>query len=165
MSEADFIKMPPPPSFQGRPRTGPRGTGPRSRTAHQCCTHFPTVKCVKSNHCKFQRAGQPCTGSCPSENCCNAVHRNTSTLGRKRSIPAPTFTTNVKRNPTRLTVAQPTYCQVARLVAFHHNNPTFSPTASSGGGGGAFPRPVTAPPSRLRNSQRTRLPPPIQPQQ
>ena len=72
------------------------------------------------------------------------------------------ITTNVIRNPMRLTAAHPTYCQVFCPFAFHHDDPTFSLTALIMGGLGPLPRLAPAPPSLLQNSPRTRPPPPAQ---
>ena len=122
-----------------RSRTGSPGTVPTSYTDQQCCTHFPTVVCGRLDFCEFQQAKRPYTLIFPSSICCNTVRQNPTTQGTQRANTAQTLKTNVRINPTGPTTAQPTYCKVVLLVAFHHKDPTFSLTALRAGGVGTSP--------------------------
>ena len=90
------VKMAPQP--RRRPPKGPQRTGTTSHTDQKCCTRLMNIKRVMLNRCECQAFKRPCTGSCPSTNCCNTGRQNLS-RGMQQAGTNQTCMTNLRQNP------------------------------------------------------------------
>ena len=116
-------------SSRGHPKTGTPGT-----VFHQCCRHRPSMKCARSNACRYKSILQACTGGCLLIDCCNKVPLLTPThRGRPLAPTSSRLLTNMSKTIAEATKDAPILCHVALRVVFYPYDPVFSPPVPTSG--------------------------------